>query len=455
MEERKWCIYKHTSPSNKVYIGITCQKPTNRWRKNGQGYKSCVVFNNAIQKYGWNNFKHEILETNLTQDEACILEIKYIKKYNSQVPYGYNVDKGGYSGSVFEKSIYMISKKGIIKKEFDSISKAAFYLNCDPSSISHSLINGTGCKNYLFAYKDEIDTGIKKIENIISEYRSYTVPVYQYDFKTHELIAKYKSITEASIHTNTRRTNISQCLSGRSKSANGYIWSDEKVVDFSKYEHISRKKEKPKKENKKVKPICKYDLKWNLLKKYKSISEASMELTGKNHSSTISSALKNPNKTAYGFKWLNEGEEYKAEEYKCQIFKECEYDSILKENSVPICQYSLDGEFIKKYISFSSASKQTGILVTSIRRVSMQDKHQHAGGFMWRVEGDDEPIIYYGNGYTQRKAIIQLSKNGKFISKYESVNDAARKNNLRQSNISACLVGKTKSCGGYIWRYAD
>ena len=215
------------------------------------------------------------------------------------------------------------------------------------------------------------------------------------------------------------------------------------------------KKKNQKKENKKVKPICKYDLKWNLLKKYKSISEASMELTGKNHSSTISSALKNPNKTAYGFKWLNEGEEYKAEEYKCQIFKECEYDSILKENSVPICQYSLDGEFIKKYISFASASKQTGILVTTIRRVSMQDKHQHAGGFMWRVEGDDEPIIYYGNGYTQRKAIIQLSKNGKFISKYESVNDAARKNNLRQSNISACLVGKTKSCGGYLWRYAD
>ena len=180
-----------------------------------------------------------------------------------------------------------------------------------------------------------------------------------------------------------------------------------------------------------------------------------MELIGKNHSSTISSALKNPNKTAYGFKWLSQSEEYKAEEYRSQVLKECEYDSILKESSIPICQYSLDGEFINKYISFASASKQTGILVTTIRRVAMKDKHQHAGGYMWRIDGDKEPIIYYGNGYNQRKAVIQLSKDKKFIAKYDSINDAARKNKLRQSNISACLRNKSKTCGGYIWKYAD
>lgn len=25
--DRKYVVYKHTSPSNKVYIGITCQNP--------------------------------------------------------------------------------------------------------------------------------------------------------------------------------------------------------------------------------------------------------------------------------------------------------------------------------------------------------------------------------------------------------------------------------------------
>ena len=32
MEERNYIVYKHTSPSNKVYIGITKQKPYKRWK---------------------------------------------------------------------------------------------------------------------------------------------------------------------------------------------------------------------------------------------------------------------------------------------------------------------------------------------------------------------------------------------------------------------------------------
>lgn len=34
---RNWIVYKHTSPSGKVYIGITNQPANKRW-KNGMGY---------------------------------------------------------------------------------------------------------------------------------------------------------------------------------------------------------------------------------------------------------------------------------------------------------------------------------------------------------------------------------------------------------------------------------
>ena len=37
MENKKYCVYKHIFPNNKVYIGVTCQKPEYRWR-NGKGY---------------------------------------------------------------------------------------------------------------------------------------------------------------------------------------------------------------------------------------------------------------------------------------------------------------------------------------------------------------------------------------------------------------------------------
>lgn len=69
--EKKFCVYKHTNRINgKVYIGITSQKVQERWGSQGQKYKGSTYFYHAIQKYGWDNFDHEILFTNLTQAEA-------------------------------------------------------------------------------------------------------------------------------------------------------------------------------------------------------------------------------------------------------------------------------------------------------------------------------------------------------------------------------------------------
>ena len=88
MEARanNYCVYIHTTPSGKVYIGITNQKPTRRWR-NGDGYRpkdgETTPFFSAIKKYGWDNIAHEIVKDGLTKEEACLLEIELIKKYNN------------------------------------------------------------------------------------------------------------------------------------------------------------------------------------------------------------------------------------------------------------------------------------------------------------------------------------------------------------------------------------
>lgn len=94
-----YTVYKHTSPSGKVYIGITQQKPEYRWNC-GKGYKLQQYFYNAIQKYGWDNFKHEILFEGLSKEEACQKEIELIAEYKSNNPeFGYNQSIGGESGS--------------------------------------------------------------------------------------------------------------------------------------------------------------------------------------------------------------------------------------------------------------------------------------------------------------------------------------------------------------------
>ncbi len=94
-----YTVYKHTSPSGKIYIGITNQNPSKRWQ-NGHGYSYNNHFMNAIKRYGWNNFTHEIIYDGLSKDEACKKEIELIKIYKSnKIKYGYNKSFGGEHGN--------------------------------------------------------------------------------------------------------------------------------------------------------------------------------------------------------------------------------------------------------------------------------------------------------------------------------------------------------------------
>ena len=105
-ENNKWTVYIHISPSNKYYVGITSRKPYERWR-GGSGYKKNKHFYRAIQKYGWNNFEHEIIAEHLTKDEACNMEKLLIASLNSNdYHYGYNITAGGESGLCGEKNYW-------------------------------------------------------------------------------------------------------------------------------------------------------------------------------------------------------------------------------------------------------------------------------------------------------------------------------------------------------------
>lgn len=95
-----WTVYKHTSPSDKVYIGMTSREPKLRWN-NGNGYLCKIkgkyiqpLFANAIVKYGWSNIKHEILFTNLTKSQACEKEVELIRHYKN-LGISYNITDGG------------------------------------------------------------------------------------------------------------------------------------------------------------------------------------------------------------------------------------------------------------------------------------------------------------------------------------------------------------------------
>lgn len=79
MDERNYCVYKHTFPDGWVYVGITKDVRT-RWN-GGTGYSENQKMFRAIVKYGWDNIKHEILKDGLTKAEAEKLESQLIRKF--------------------------------------------------------------------------------------------------------------------------------------------------------------------------------------------------------------------------------------------------------------------------------------------------------------------------------------------------------------------------------------
>jgi len=58
MKDNSYCVYIHTSPSGKMYVGITGKEPERRWGINGNNYMLDKCFWKAIQKYGWENIRH-------------------------------------------------------------------------------------------------------------------------------------------------------------------------------------------------------------------------------------------------------------------------------------------------------------------------------------------------------------------------------------------------------------
>lgn len=115
--DKEWIIYCHTNKVNgKKYIGQTCQSTRKRWQY-GAGYRKGTYIRKAIDKYGWDNFAHEILERGLTIDEANEREKYYIEKYQThKIEYGYNLTLGGNNGVQNDEIRAILSEKAKARK---------------------------------------------------------------------------------------------------------------------------------------------------------------------------------------------------------------------------------------------------------------------------------------------------------------------------------------------------
>ena len=81
-----------------MYIGKTVQSFSQRMSGHRTKNSGCTALKNAINKYGWNQMKREIVEENIPEDQLNDREKYWIKTYNTITPHGYNLTDGGDGG---------------------------------------------------------------------------------------------------------------------------------------------------------------------------------------------------------------------------------------------------------------------------------------------------------------------------------------------------------------------
>lgn len=223
-----YCVYKHTCPNGKVYVGITSMNPIDRWN-NGKGYNRNQHFYNAILKYGWDNIKHEILFTDLTKEEACEKEIELIAKYKShQKEFGYNMSNGGYVPSEEMKDHLRRCNLGKChseetRKKMSNSRKGKVHSKNHALKISQSL-TGRKLSEENKKHLSESKKGTVPWNKGMRDYHtSKGKPVIQLTFDG-KFVERFHSSHEASRITGLSQGNIYSCCNGKRNHTGGYIW---------------------------------------------------------------------------------------------------------------------------------------------------------------------------------------------------------------------------------------
>lgn len=241
--EESYCVYIHTFPNGKKYVGQTKQNPEYRWNK-GEGYKGQPYMYNAIRKYGWENIKHEVIIFNISRKEADKWEDTLIALHRTnEKEYGYNLRSGGTSGYEYTEEVKAkMSERLIGRKQSEETRRrhsealTRYYSTHKVSDETKEKLRKANLGKSRPLTEEQRKRAIQNIEphqfkkghapnkkSIQTIKERYSKKVIQYDIHGNK-IAEYSSIVEASIKNNLTKNAVGNCVRGYTFTTNGYLW---------------------------------------------------------------------------------------------------------------------------------------------------------------------------------------------------------------------------------------
>lgn len=200
--KNKYWVYKITSPSGKIYIGITSNIIKRFCFYKNHSCENQTIIYNSIVKYGWDNHIKEILFISLTKEEAFKKEIELIEYYKTNKT-SLNISNGGLTGhglsideNPLSKKTLQFTKEGEFIKEWDSLNSIEYSLKFSATNIGKVCRNKTFWQHgYLWCFKEDYNNGIVPVYiDIIGKGNSKSILKYNNQMK---LVKEYFSVSEA------------------------------------------------------------------------------------------------------------------------------------------------------------------------------------------------------------------------------------------------------------------
>lgn len=430
MAGRTFYIYCHTAPNGKRYIGQTCQEPEKRWN-NGWGYVGQPYFKRAIDKYGWESFRHEILAVCHTKEMADLLEthlIAFFDTRNHSKGYNLTAGGGGWLGMTCSEETKRKISEANTGNTWDDERKKTW----------SEAMSGSGNPMYGRHHSKETcermsrDRKGKSISPELREFRTNVlitvnkkkrIPIRQLDLDGN-VIATYAGMAEAEEATGFNHSGIWSVCRGKHDKAYGYRWEyvDDKLREQA--EAVRRNRSTT------CMAVIQYSLDGTELARFKSLSAAERE-TGV-HRDGISDCIHSGSETYGGYVWRFDGEQ--------------QGDA----DKTAVVQLDKHGKRIAEYGSLIEASSHTGIPRYQIRNCC-RGRKKSAGGFVW--EFMDEAMRM--NAPKAHIAVVQLDVDGNEVARFTSIKAAMNATGHDRHRISECCQGRRESYRNYRWRYAE
>jgi group I intron endonuclease len=203
-------VYKITNKINgKCYIGQTRQKLSDRWIHHCSVSSGCLAIKSAIDKYGKNNFTIEQIYKAYSISDLNKKEAKFINKFNTLAPNGYNLKTGGNSPRYSEES----------RKKMSDVHKGnpGYWVGKSHSEDTKQKISKakSGKNNHNFGKSPSINTRLKMS---LSQSNKKSIVC-------NETRVQYRSLGVASRELDLCEQNIRSVLKGRRKSTGGLTFS--------------------------------------------------------------------------------------------------------------------------------------------------------------------------------------------------------------------------------------